>query len=281
MVVLFAISGLLHAGQSVVHRTWWMIPTACVSAALEVLGWSARLWSSQSPSLSGPFTIQITSTIIAPTPLVAANFIIFGQIIDRLGPGYSRLSPRLYTIIFCCCDLISLVVQGAGGGLASSASSKGKDATPGAHVMLGGIFFQMIAITAYALLAIEYFIHYFRRSFLQPKVADKDGNMVLPARGFFDARLKVMSLALAFNTTCLFIRSVYRTIELLGGWSGRIISTQVYFNVLDGAMIILAIYTLNLAHPGLLLGPPGIRSKEARYDVSARENASSPEMIMA
>jgi hypothetical protein len=32
--------------------------------------------------------------IIAPTPLVAANFIILGRIIRRLGPQYSRLTPR-------------------------------------------------------------------------------------------------------------------------------------------------------------------------------------------
>jgi len=63
----------------------------------------------------------------------------------------------------------------------------------------------------------------------------------------------MMIRALIFSTICLFIRAVYRTIELADGWNGRIISTQVYFNVLDGAMVTLAMYTLNLAHPGVLL----------------------------
>jgi hypothetical protein len=66
-------------------------------------------------------------------------------------------------------------------------------------------------------------------------------------------------------------RAVYRTIELSDGWTGRIIGTQVYFSayfqlhfqfysniikivdVLDGAMIVLAIYTLNFVHPGVFL----------------------------
>jgi hypothetical protein len=30
-----------------------------------------------------------------PTPLAAANFIVLGRIINRLGPVYSRLSPKL------------------------------------------------------------------------------------------------------------------------------------------------------------------------------------------
>ena len=82
---------------------------------------------------------------------------------------------------------------------------------------------------------------------------------------------------------------MYRTIELADGWNGRIISTQVLFSaflpsqsfceltendtflsffftdVLDGAMITLAMYTMNFAHPGLLLGRvkglPKVQSK--------------------
>lgn len=37
---------------------------------------------------------RITTTIIAPTPLIAANFIILGQIIRRIGQKYSRVSAR-------------------------------------------------------------------------------------------------------------------------------------------------------------------------------------------
>jgi hypothetical protein len=70
------------------------------------------------------------------------------------------------------------------------------------------------------------------------------------------------------------IRAIYRVIELAGGWDGRVIETEVYFStffpllsiysgahlfihlrsdVLDGAMITLAMFTLNFFHPGCLL----------------------------
>jgi hypothetical protein len=39
--------------------------------------------------------------------------------------------------------------------------------------------------------------------------------------------------------------SIYRIIELTGGWEGHIIRTEVYFNVLGGATVVLAIFTLN------------------------------------
>lgn len=42
--------------------------------------------------------------------------------------------------------------------------------------------------------------------------------------------MKILVGALVLNTTCLFIRAVYRLIELSDGWDGRIINTQVYFS---------------------------------------------------
>jgi hypothetical protein len=39
-----------------------------------------------------------------------------------------------------------------------------------------------------------------------------------------------MVAGLAFSTLVIFIRSIYRTIELTDGWRGRIIQTQLYFS---------------------------------------------------
>jgi hypothetical protein len=244
-IVLYGISTLLHIGQAWYYRLWWLLPTAAFAGALEVAGWSGRLWSHFNvPSIS-PFQMQITATILAPTPLLAANFVILGRIINQIGPSYTRLRPKWYTIIFCVCDVISLTVQGVGGGLASSEAANGGDARLGGNVMLGGIVFQLVTIIVFSICATEFFIRVVR------DLPIRRHN--LHTRGYLDGRGKAMVAALAFNTTCLFIRSVYRTIELSDGWSGRIISTQVYFNVLDGGMVTLAIYTLNIAHPGFLL----------------------------
>lgn len=35
---------------------------------------------------------RAVSLVVAPTPLVAANFTLLGRIIQRLGPMYSRLT---------------------------------------------------------------------------------------------------------------------------------------------------------------------------------------------
>ncbi|KAF8991638.1 RTA1-like protein [Cyathus striatus] len=273
MISLFGISTIAHTVQAIRHRMWWMFATAVLCGVAELIGWSARLLSSIKPLLSTPFTIQISTTIIAPTPLVAANFVILGRLITRLGPQYSRLSPKWYTIVFCSCDIIALVLQGLGGGMASSAQTP-EQAQSGSHVMLGGIFLQLIAIILYAALGIEFFVRYFQDKPLRvtSSMPYTESGQSIPARGELTRRLLFMNIALAFSTTCLFIRAVYRTAELSDGWNGKIISTQVYFNVLDGAMVILAIYTLNFAHPGFLLrvsdhGKLAYASSETQMDL--------------
>ncbi|KAF8919304.1 RTA1 like protein-domain-containing protein [Mucidula mucida] len=255
-VILFALSTLAHLGQGLYARMWWTIPTILLAGCLEVLGWSGRLWSSFSPTLQDPYMIQIVCTIIGPTPLVAANFIILGAIIRILGPMYSRLGPRNYSRVFLSCDIISLVVQGAGGGIAASASDL-DGANLGGNIMLGGIVFQLVIIVLYSIMSTEFLFRYVHDrpvGGLKPASQSQATLGGAESRGEMDTKTKIMVAGLGFNILCLFIRAVYRTIELSDGWNGRVINTEVYFNVLDGAMVVLAMYTFNFAHPGHLIG---------------------------
>ncbi|KAJ7690199.1 RTA1 like protein-domain-containing protein [Mycena rosella] len=246
-VVLFGLSTILHAGQATYYRMWWLFPTACLCGVGELLGWSGRLWSSSYPSLDDPYMMQITATIISPTPLIAVNFVLLSRIVQRLGVCYSRVSARWYTIIFLSCDIVALVIQGAGGGLAATADDRA-GTQMGANIMLAGIAFQFAAIVMYTLCALEFLRRYTRD-------LPVGGTAPLGAgKPPLTLRLRLMISALAFSTLVLFIRSVYRIVELSGGWNGPVIQTEVYFNVLDGGMVVLAIFTMNFAHPGLLLG---------------------------
>lgn len=122
--------------------------------------------------------------------------------------------------------------------------------------MLGGIIFQMGmslplsspsdtdtttgTITVYATCALEFLYRYFHfrpiqgrsTAILQTRSRNnlQDATQTPGGRGILTPRLKLMILALLFNTLCLYTRAVYRTIELTDGWSGRIISTELYFS---------------------------------------------------
>ncbi|KAL5514335.1 hypothetical protein ACEPAG_2423 [Sanghuangporus baumii] len=248
-IVVFGISAVIHGCQAVAWKLWWFLAMPCLCCVLEVAGWLARFWSSFVPADLLPYTIQTVATVIAPTPLLAANFMILGMLIRYLGEEFSRISPKLYAIIFTSADIVALIIQAFGGAKASSAVSNGEDPEGGAHIMLIGIILQMIAITFYVLLASEFFVRFITKR----PVRMTSYLAVDPSKKHLHKKMKIMIFGLGFSTVCIFIRTVYRTIELLNGFTGRIIRTQIYFNVLDGLMIVLATYCLNFLHPGYLL----------------------------
>ncbi|KAJ3539496.1 hypothetical protein NMY22_g4710 [Coprinellus aureogranulatus] len=250
LIAVFGLSTLLHTGFALWHRMWWILPTIVLCGVLEILVSVRETDPSLELGEKLMATLKICATILAPTPLLAAIFVLFAEIIRRLGSGYSRLSAKYYTIIFCTCDVVALIVQGVGGGLAATAAETGRDPTKGGNIMLGGITFQLVVIVIFSFCVLEYFVRY---SLDRPVREVKYGSDFETERGEYTTKLKFMALAIGFTTLVLFIRAVYRTIELSDGWNGVIISTERYFIVLDAIMIVLGMYALNFVHPWYFL----------------------------
>lgn len=260
-MVLFGLSALLHMGQAIKWRTWYMIPTMALGCIGEVIGWYARYWSSHSPGLLNPFLIQTVCTVISPSFMSAANFTILGLIIARLGPQYSWLSPRWYLIIFIGFDVASLVIQSVGGAKASTAVKNHQSAEPGGRIMLYGIIIQMIALTIYVVLGAEFVRRYHADKPVRavPPPAGHSSETVDEKRNYnhgpapVEKNVRIMLIGLIINAVFFFVRTIYRTIELSEGWEGPIITNEKLFIILDGVQIVLCTYTFNLFHPGILL----------------------------
>ncbi|KAH7106598.1 RTA1-domain-containing protein [Auriculariales sp. MPI-PUGE-AT-0066] len=237
----------LHIGQAIKTRLWWLLGTVVLCGIGEVIGWGGRLWSSLKPGTHDAFLMQITTTIIAPTFLLAVSFVTLARIIRVVGPQYSRLSPAAYSYIFITADVAALLVQAVGGSQASAAETL-EDANKGGKVMLGGIALQFAALVIYVIVAAE---------FLLRVIQDRPVRPVPPGyaerREKLDRKVKLMILGLAISAVFIFIRTVYRTIELNDGWNGKIITKQSLFNWLDGMPICVAMFTLNFLHPGWLV----------------------------
>ncbi|KAI6162722.1 RTA1 like protein-domain-containing protein, partial [Pisolithus thermaeus] len=252
-VALFGINTVLHLFQSYKFRMWWLIPTVILAGILEVLGWSARLWSSISPTLLTPFEIQLVGTILAPTPFLAANFLVLGKIISHLGPEFSRLSPKLSSFLNSLTqDVICLVIQAVGGAMAANEVNQNQNPDDGGNIMLIGVTVQLCAMALYVLCAGEFLLRFLNNTPIRknsiPVSEEKRHAKIMEW-----IIIRWLMLGLVIQAFCLFVRAVYRTVELSNGWSGPIISTQAYFNVFDGLMMTIAVYTMNLIHPGFFL----------------------------
>jgi len=87
--------------------------------ALEVVGYITRIMLHDEPFIKNNFILYLIFLTIAPAFISAGIYLCLSRIIVLFGSGLSRLNARTYTILFCTSDLVSLILQGVGGALAS------------------------------------------------------------------------------------------------------------------------------------------------------------------
>ncbi|KUI60923.1 hypothetical protein VP1G_08112 [Cytospora mali] len=217
------------------------------TSTAEVIGWASRIYAAKCPYNSNAFLAQEVTLIIAPVFFSAALYVLLGILIIDLGRASSILSAKWYTIVFCTCDLVSLVVQAVGGAMASMANTNAQQ-TKGTHIMVAGIAFQLGTMTLFGLLVGDFIRRISSRR--------------LGLRSSITRVLKLLLLALLVSFVMIYIRSIYRTIELAQGWSGYLITHQGYFIGLDATIMVIAVAVFMPIDPAVLLGKRGVAKEK-------------------
>lgn len=192
---------------------------------------------------------QEVTLIIAPVFFSAALYVLLGKLIYDLGPRSSIISAKWYAIVFCTCDIISLVVQAIGGAQASEANTDSAMEL-GTHIMVAGIAFQLLTMTLFVGLMGD-----FMRRVLRTQ--GEFSNMVTKG-------MKLVFVALVISTAMIYIRGIYRTIELAQGWRGYLITHEGYFIGLDATIMVIAVAIFIPIDPAVIFrgeGRPGYARK--------------------
>lgn len=151
------------------------------------------------------FEMQICCLIIAPAFLAAGVYLTLKHLVIAFGPEYSLLRPAYYTWIFILCDILSLIIQGAGGGIAASAPPDDSKSTKlGGNLMLAGIVWQVFTMLVFAGLAADFFLRVYRnRSRLNSSTEQL----------WRTVSFKLYLAALATALLAIFTRCVYRYVQ--------------------------------------------------------------------
>ena len=94
--------------------------------------------------------------------------------------------------------------------------------------MLAGLSFQVFTLLVFILASLEYAFRVYRRQGEMNPIHAK-------LRSSF--KFKGFLVALAFSTLLLFIRNVYRVVELAGGWGSKLMENQTLFIILEGVYV--------------------------------------------
>lgn len=130
--------------------------------------------------------------------------------------------------------MVSLSLQGAGGGLASVDTQNQKSPTTGDNVMIAGLASQVFSLTLFAVLSIEYGIRvsWARVTEMPKEETNKGFKSLMMEKKARSLEMFLAAIGLAF--LLIYIRCVYRIIELSGGWNSRLMREETKFVVLEG-----------------------------------------------
>jgi hypothetical protein len=106
---------------------------------------------------SAGFETQICTLTMAPAFWSAAIYLTLKHEVNVLGPKFSPLKAKWYPYIFVSCDLVSLSLQGAGGGLAATATTP-KGSAMGSNIMMAGIVWQVATLLVFGGLSVIFFL---------------------------------------------------------------------------------------------------------------------------
>lgn len=249
-IALFAVCMAAHLFQGFYYRTWTYSVNNAVGCVTEIIGYSGRIMMYMNPFSFTGFMMQICCITFAPVFFCAAIYITLTKIVNHLGPKYSRLPPKAYYWIFLPCDIVSLALQGAGGGLSTDSSGSSQ---VGVNVALAGLSFQVVTLTCFSGFCIDYAIRYYR---------SKDVAKRPVTRPF-----KIFAIFLAIAILLILVRCIFRVDELSEGYSGHLIRNEGLFIGMEGVLVILAAFALNGSQPGPAFGAQNMATQNVNADV--------------
>ncbi|ODV67531.1 RTA1-domain-containing protein [Hyphopichia burtonii NRRL Y-1933] len=271
---VFIFAFVCHTGLMLYSRFWYFGIAFFCGSGLELAGYLARALSVHDWTNDDKFFCQIISLTIAPAFIMGGIYYLLAQFLILYGRQYSILKPMWFSYIFIFCDVASLVIQAVGGAMAATAIQDYESTDSGTHVMVAGIAFQVFSMSLFLVLLFHFlFKIYFRAN---PNIKFSFGRLfhlflVTPKGKALHQQLdpyynpnyqSVRSrklvhygpIVLLVSVAFVYVRCVYRVVELAQGWTGYLITHEAFVMTLDALMIFFTCITLVIFHPVFLIG---------------------------
>ncbi|KAI5966392.1 uncharacterized protein KGF55_000701 [Candida pseudojiufengensis] len=313
-LIVYAIIMVYTGGMVIWSRYWWYNITFFCGYALEFIGFLGRVLAFSNTKYMPYFLMSTVCLTISPAFIMAAIYFLFGQLVIIHDRKFSVLPPLFYSYFFITIDVLSLLIQAGGGGAASVASSNHTDQKPGTNTMIAGIALQVFAMTIF----VGFWFEFLNRLYFKKMENESDDAIEKhPLRkrsfsNFFKLLLNVksvreykstyleqfynkrfesvrqhklfpyMPLAMTVAVIVIYIRCVYRVVELAEGFGGYLMNHEVFLLVLDAAMIAIAGFIFFPFHPVWVFGKKNLvklATIRKRMDVHSEDSDETKEEL--
>ncbi|KAF2673405.1 hypothetical protein BT63DRAFT_451448 [Microthyrium microscopicum] len=243
-VVVALIFGILFLAVTIAHIAQSLRPfrpfciVIIIGALWETAAFLFRILSAKSPTNKAAYDASFLLVLLAPVCINAFDYMIVSRIVKAflLDGRVLGLKRSILGKLFVCSDLVSFVIQIAGGLMSLSKTTK--TATHGIHIVEAGLIFQGALIIYFFCLTIRLII-ILRHSMLHNATY---------------RRLRLQINAVQFSLLLIMYRIIYRLVEFTSPpgspRSNYIDGHEWTVYVFDAGPMFLAIIVMNIWHPG-------------------------------
>ncbi|KAI8319176.1 hypothetical protein GQ54DRAFT_320437 [Martensiomyces pterosporus] len=224
----YFIIGVVLVIQTVRARAQHWIFILAGTAFAESLGYAFRTACVYNITF-GLYVLMVLFLLLPPNALALVNYKTLGMVVreSAASPRWFWLRPKFITWFFFASDLLSIALQGAGGGMSTQESLQDQAKI----VALIGLTIQLVFFAAFFAIAIYVWLR--PEYTVAPGPKDRDEK---------STKRKVMSIVVV-TTIVLYLRSVYRIVEFADGYGGKIYSAEWAFYVFDTILILITFLT--------------------------------------
>ncbi|GME86213.1 unnamed protein product [Ambrosiozyma monospora] len=250
LLTIFIIFLICHVVFSGMTKQWWFGTCWVMGLILEVIGYGGRVAAHYTVTEFNPYVIQLVCLTIAPSFLLAGIYYTLAQLTVVMGPKFSMLKPMQYSSVFILFDLIAIIIQAVGGASAALNLSDFTSSRPGANIMVGGLAFQVFSMSLFQFFWYNFLWRcYKERKYNGGAGFNPDYDQIRQGKYFIH-----LLVAISAAVLLIYVRSIYRLIELCEGFAGTLATVEIYFMILEALMTALASLILTVVYPRFVYG---------------------------
>ncbi|KAI0823125.1 RTA1-like protein [Trametes gibbosa] len=231
-------------------QSWmmWRFGGRCMLAMLIgeftwAVGFGTRFGLHTQPDSRSIYIAYNLFIVLSPCAFIASSYMLLGRLARYLkSHEHLLIPPQRITVVFVVSDISTFLIQAAGALL--SISKDVKTSKTGEHIFLAGLILQLASFGIFVILALRFLY----------RVKSRDSHVwAVDAEKPWHRDWRTLALVLIVSSVGIFIRCVYRVIELSQGYHGQLATTEAYFYGLDSLPLFIAVAVYTPFWPGRMI----------------------------
>ncbi|KAF4966060.1 hypothetical protein FZEAL_10697 [Fusarium zealandicum] len=243
LLVAFALLALAALYIGFRSQTYLFSSTLTIGLLVEVLGFIGRILLHSSRDSQGDFFLFLFGTVLGPSIISLAIFIVLPNIVGGYGESTRPFKPLVAGLVFWGLSAITLMVELIGI-VFTAYESNGVSRRRGATITAIGLGIQTASFLAFSGLHI----------WITLGMRSRRGGLDARHSGEYStSKLKKFFMAMEIAIALLTVYSIYRIVEFAGGVSGSLFQNETALMVIGGTLPLLAGMLLVVFYPGTAL----------------------------